>query len=980
MPLGASLDEVLDLVPELAGRRSVAELPGGLTNANHKIVTETGAYVVRRWSDDTGLLAIDRDNEHWNTVRAAETGVGAPVVAYLPEHNAMVLEFIDGRTMSAEELRSGGHVERIAEACRRLHGARRFRDDFDMFQTQPRYLGIVQERGFRLPDRYVEFAPHVAAIRDAFAVREEPAVPCNNDLLAENFLLGADGFRLIDYEYSGNNDPCFELGNVWSESNLSLAQLDELDRRLLRPRAAPQGRARPAVGPDVEVRLDALGLDPGRRLGHRLRLLVVGHGEVRARRGRVRRPRLRAPPRGRPAAGLTMYVVYVALVTLAYYLAGRLGLELAYLDGAVAAVWPPAGVGLAVLFLYGPRMVPGIVIGDLLLADFSTPFGTVLAQTVGNTLARRRGRRGCCAGSRTGGASSTACATCSPSSPARCSTAVISAAFGPTSLWLGDVIAQDELGRVFRTWTLGDMAGVLIVAPAMLTWAAWGTRDLRRRDLAEAAVLLVVLVGLAELPPQRDVPYVVFPALLWAALRFGPRGAATAVLIVCSITVWNTSQDAGPFVRDSVTDSLLATQLFIAIAAVTSLLLAAVTAERTRAARALATAEAAQHELADEQAALRRVATLVAGDAAPSRVFEQVTEEVGRLLGLPGANVMQYDGVRTATVVGSWSEDGQPRFPVGAKLDIDGDTVLARVVRSGEAARVDRYDEATGELAATLVSVGYRGAVAAPVTVGGRMWGVLAAASTSDEPLPEGIEQRLCDFAELVAQALANADAYEKLAASRARLVEVGDAERQRLERNLHDGAQQRLVSVALGLGMVASRLESDPAAARDLLAAAQTDLARGLDELRELARGIHPAMLTERGLGAALDALAARAPVPVEVTAVPEERLAPAVEAAVYYVVAESITNVAKYAHASSATVTHRPLERGGHGARLRRRRRRRRSRGGHGAARARGAGRGPERPARRRQPARRRHAHHCSDPARLTGRLPSGVAEITY
>ena len=609
---------------------------------------------------------------------------------------------------------------------------------------------------------------------------------------------------------------------------------------------------------------------------------------------------LRRTPLGRAA----LYVAGVGLVALAYYLAGRVGLELAYLDGAVAAAWPPAGVGLAVLFLYGPRMVPGIVIGDLLLGDFSTPLGTVLAQTIGNTLAlvvaaellrRLTDGRGDLARVRDVLAF-IACALVA---------AVVSAAFGPTALWLGDVISSDELGRVYRTWTLGDAAGVLIVAPALLTWASTGIGDLRRRDLAEAAVVLVLLVVLAELPPQRDVPYVVFPALLWAALRFGPRGAATAVLIVCSITVWNTSQDDGPFVRDSLTDSLLATQLFVATAAVTSLLLAAVTAERTRAARALAAAEAAQHELADEQAALRRVATLVAGDAPPARVFEQVTEEVGRLLGLPGANVMQYDGVRTATVVGAWSEHGQPRFPVGEKLDIDGDTAVERVVRSGSAARVDQYDEATGELAATVRGAGYRGAVAAPVHVGGRLWGVLAAASTSDQPMPDDIEQRLCDFADLVAQALANADAYEKLAASRARLVEVGDAERQRLERNLHDGAQQRLVSVALGLGMASARLESDPAAARELLATAQAELSRGLDELRELARGIHPAMLTERGLGAALDALAARAPVPVVVTGVPEQRLAAPVEAAVYYVVAEAITNVAKYAEASSATVT---------------------------------------------------------------------------
>jgi signal transduction histidine kinase len=579
----------------------------------------------------------------------------------------------------------------------------------------------------------------------------------------------------------------------------------------------------------------------------------------------------------------------IVVVALAYYLAGRAGLELAYLDGAVAAAWPPAGVGLAILVLYGPWMVPGIVIGDLLLADFSTPLGTVLAQTVGNTLAlvvaawifRRltHGRAGldrvvdvlvlflCAAVA-----------------------AIISAAFGPLALRLGGVIASDELAEVFRTWTLGDAAGVLVVAPALLTWAAFGVRDLRRRDIVEAAVLLVLLVLLAELPPQRDVPYIVFPALLWAALRFGPRGAATATLIVCSIAIWNTAENSGPFVRDSLTDSLLSTQLFIATAAITSLLLAAVTAER--------------RALANEQAALRRVATLVASDASPSRVFEQVTEEVGRLLGVPGANVMHYDGVRTATVVGAWSDVGPPRFPVGATLDVDGDTVVARVVRTGKAARVD-YETAGGTLAKTLLTAGYRSAVAAPVTVGGRTWGVLAAASTSDEPLAEDMEQRLTDFAELVAQALANADAYEKLTASRARLVEVGDAERQRLERNLHDGAQQRLVSVALELSMAVARFEKDPAAARELLVTAQAELARGLDELRELARGIHPAMLTERGLGPALDALAARSPIPVELTAVPEERLDAPVEAAMYYVVAESITNVAKYAHASSATVS---------------------------------------------------------------------------
>ena len=223
------LEAVLDQVAELADpARIITPLQGGLTNANHRVLAGGRAYVVRRWSDDTGLLAIDRDNEYHNSVAAAEVGVGARVVAYLPEHNTMVMEWIEGETISPARLRDGTLLGQVAGACRRLHGARRFRDDFDMFAIQQRYLGIVRERGFRLPERYLEFEPHVGAIRDAFAVRDEGTVPCNNDLLAENFMLTADGLRLIDYEYSGNNDPCFELGNIWSESNLSLEQLETL--------------------------------------------------------------------------------------------------------------------------------------------------------------------------------------------------------------------------------------------------------------------------------------------------------------------------------------------------------------------------------------------------------------------------------------------------------------------------------------------------------------------------------------------------------------------------------------------------------------------------------------------------------------------------------------------------------------------------------------------------------------------------------
>ena len=223
-----ALEHVLEAVPELHGATEVEPLAGGLTNTNYKITTATGRYVVRISGKDTGLLAIDRENEVHNTIAAAETGVGAPFVTALPEHGALVLEFLDGEVMDTEKLQRGDRLESIAASCRRLHGARRFLHDFDMFDIQRSYIDVVQERGFRLPERYIEFEPQVRALEEAMRVRQEASVPCNNDLLAENFIEVDGTMRLIDYEYSGNNEPAFELGNVWSESNLSLDQLEEL--------------------------------------------------------------------------------------------------------------------------------------------------------------------------------------------------------------------------------------------------------------------------------------------------------------------------------------------------------------------------------------------------------------------------------------------------------------------------------------------------------------------------------------------------------------------------------------------------------------------------------------------------------------------------------------------------------------------------------------------------------------------------------
>jgi thiamine kinase-like enzyme len=222
------LEDVLAAVPELRDATEVEPLAGGLTNTNYRVTSPAGRFVVRIAGKDTGLLAIDRANEAHNTVAAAETGVGAPFVAALPEHDALVLEFLEAETMSPELLRRGDRLDAAAAACRRLHGGRRFLHDFDMFRIQRGYRELVRERGFRLPDRYDELEPQARRVEEAMRARPEPTVPCNNDLLAENFLWTGAEFRLIDYEYSGNNEASFELGNVWSESNLSLDQLEQL--------------------------------------------------------------------------------------------------------------------------------------------------------------------------------------------------------------------------------------------------------------------------------------------------------------------------------------------------------------------------------------------------------------------------------------------------------------------------------------------------------------------------------------------------------------------------------------------------------------------------------------------------------------------------------------------------------------------------------------------------------------------------------
>jgi signal transduction histidine kinase len=307
---------------------------------------------------------------------------------------------------------------------------------------------------------------------------------------------------------------------------------------------------------------------------------------------------------------------------------------------------------------------------------------------------------------------------------------------------------------------------------------------------------------------------------------------------------------------------------------------------------------------ADEQAALRRVATLVAHAAAPEEVLAAVAGEVGRLLKVDYTVLSRYDADDLVTVVGGWArtDSGRP-LAIGLRLKPEGRNIHTLVCGTGRPARIDNYGNASGAFADVARDWGYRSSVGVPISVEGRLWGVMIVGSTQD-PLPTGTETRLAGFTELAATAIVNAEAQAALTASRARIVATADATRRQIERDLHDGAQQRLVSLALDLR--AAQAAAPPEAGElvrrlDGVAAGLTGV---LGELREIARGIHPAVLADGGLRPALKALARRSAVPVRLDFQVEGRLPEQIEIAAYYVVSEALTNTAKHAHATAADV----------------------------------------------------------------------------
>jgi signal transduction histidine kinase len=306
-----------------------------------------------------------------------------------------------------------------------------------------------------------------------------------------------------------------------------------------------------------------------------------------------------------------------------------------------------------------------------------------------------------------------------------------------------------------------------------------------------------------------------------------------------------------------------------------------------------------------ERTALHRVAVAVASEASAEHIFDLVAAEVGGVLQAHAVRLVRYEpGGADAVIVGSWHEPAAIEQPIG-RYSLKG-TASEAVYKTGRPVRRDLDDpDVSRELGAIMRKLEVHSLVAAPIKMGGEPWGAVVATLNAPHSFPPREEERLGEFTQLVSLALANEESRTLLAASRARLMSTADEERRRLERNLHDGAQQRLVALSLLLRQIRGRIASDPGSVDELLSAASGELAVALDELRELARGIHPAVLTERGLGPALQSLAERSSVPVELELPADGRLPQQVEAAAYYLVSEALANVAKYADASWVAVS---------------------------------------------------------------------------
>jgi signal transduction histidine kinase len=309
--------------------------------------------------------------------------------------------------------------------------------------------------------------------------------------------------------------------------------------------------------------------------------------------------------------------------------------------------------------------------------------------------------------------------------------------------------------------------------------------------------------------------------------------------------------------------------------------------------------------LAAQQTALRRVATLVARGVDPSEVYPAAVAELSRGLGIDNVALLQYQTDQALVLLATRDGRGLTRLSIGERLSLSGDNVAAMILDTGKPARMDCFDGATGSTAERIRRLGLHSALGAPIIVGGRTWGALVIGSSQTEPLPPETEARIGDFADLVATAISNAETRAELTASRARIVTAGDQARRRFERDLHDGAQQRIVSLGFSLRAVEASIPEELQELRNQVSGVVDGLVGVSTELQEISRGIHPAILSKGGLGPAIKTLARRSAIPVELDLDVDRRLSESVEVAAYYVVAEALTNAAKHAQASHVDIS---------------------------------------------------------------------------
>jgi signal transduction histidine kinase len=325
-------------------------------------------------------------------------------------------------------------------------------------------------------------------------------------------------------------------------------------------------------------------------------------------------------------------------------------------------------------------------------------------------------------------------------------------------------------------------------------------------------------------------------------------------------------------------------------------------------ATAIANAESreALARLAEQQAGLRRVATLVARGTPPSEVFDAVADEMRRCINAMTAGLWRFETSGELTLLAGAAADPAllAKWPVGTRTRVEGNTLASTVQRTGQPARMDDYENVTGSVAERVREVGVRASAGVPIIADGRLWGLAAVGSINPGPLPPDTEARMADFADLVATSIANAATRDELLASRARIVAAGDDARRRLERDLHDGAQQWLVALSLELRAAEARVPDELLPLKEQIAGLVTTAAAVSAEVQEISRGLHPAILSKGGLAPALKALARRCAVPVDLDLHVDQRLPDTVEVGAYYVVAEALTNAAKHAQASAVEV----------------------------------------------------------------------------